>query len=148
MKTSYKTNYSKITRSIFAATVVLFVVFSLASCARKLTFDVSPVVPAAQGTVKIKKSKNGNYLVNVKIKNLAGPKRLSPPREVYVVWMQSDRNAPKNLGMIKTSSSLLSSTMKGEMDATAITKPTGIFITAEDDGNTRYPGSQVVLRTK
>lgn len=128
--------------------VLLFIVFSLASCARKLTFEVSPVVPAAEGTVKIKRSKNDNYLVNVKIKNLAGPKRLSPPREVYVVWMQSDRKPPKNLGMIKTSSGLFSSTMKGEMDATATNKPTGIFITAEDDGNVRYPGSQVVLRTK
>lgn len=141
-------NYRKNTLSIISASFLFFIIFSLASCARKLTFDVSPVVPAAEGTVKIKKSKNGNYLVNVKIKNLAGPKRLSPPRDVYVVWMQSDRNAPKNLGMIKTSSSLLSSTMKGELDATAITKPTGIFITAEDDGDTRFPGSQVVLRTK
>ena len=148
MKAFYITTYRKNIHSIISATILLFIIFTLNSCARKLTFDVSPVVPAAEGTVKIKKSKNGNYLVNVKIKNLAEPKRLSPPREVYVVWMQSDRNAPKNLGMIKTSSGLLSSTMKGEMDATAITKPTGIFITAEDDGNTRYPGSQVVLRTK
>lgn len=148
MKTFYINNYRKSTRLIISATFLLLIIFCLVSCARKLTFGVSPVVPAAEGTVKIKKSKNGNYLVNVKIKNLAGPRRLSPPREVYVVWMQSDRNAPKNLGMIKTSSGLFSSTLKGEMNATAITKPTGIFITAEDDGNVRYPGSQVVLRTE
>lgn len=148
MKSFYINNYRKSTRLIISTIILFAIIFSVTSCARKLTFDVSPVVPAAEGTVKIKKSKNENYLVNVKIKNLAAPKRLSPPREVYVVWMQSDRNAPKNLGMIKTSSGLFSSTMKGEMDATAINKPTGIFITAEDDGNVRYPGSQVVLRTR
>ena len=72
MKKFPTANYPKSSLSVISATFLFFIIFSLASCARKLTFDVSPVVPAAEGTVKIKKSKNGNYLVNVKIKNLAG----------------------------------------------------------------------------
>lgn len=50
--------------------------------------------------------------------------------------------------MIKSSGGLLSSTLKGEMKAASTVKPTAIFITAEDNGNVTYPGSQVVLRTK
>lgn len=126
----------------------LFVVFSLASCARKLTFGVSPVVPAAKGSVKIKKSNNGNYLLDVKVMNLAPPNRLTPSKNVYVVWMETTENATKNIGMIKSSTSMLSSTLKGNLQATSTSKPTSVYITAEDDGNTQYPGGQVVLRTK
>jgi hypothetical protein len=106
------------------------------------------VVPAAEGSVKIKKNKNKNYILTVKTTNLAEPKRLSPPREVYVVWMESERTAPQNIGMIKSSTGFLSSTLKGEMTASSTVRPTAVFVTAEDDGNIQYPGSQVVLRTR
>ena len=125
----------------------IFILFSLASCARKLTFGVSPVVPAATGTVKIKKSSNENYSIDVKVTNLAPPDRLTPARDVYVVWMESSNNRVKNIGMIKSESSLFSSTRKGELKATSTVKPLNIFITAEDNGNIQYPGNQVVLRT-
>ncbi len=134
--------------SIISIAFALFIIFSFSSCARKMTFGVSPVVPAAKGTVKIKKSKNNNYVLDVNVTNLAQPERLNPPREVYVVWMESKRNAERNIGMIKSSTGLFSNTLKGEMKATSTSKPTGVFITAEDNGNVRYPGSQVVLRTK
>jgi hypothetical protein len=62
--------------------------------------------------------------------------------------MESEDNRVKNIGMIKSESSLFSSTLKGEVEATATSKPTSVFITAEDDGNIQYPGNQVVLRTK
>ncbi|MEO9021235.1 MAG: hypothetical protein ABI237_17425 [Ginsengibacter sp.] len=134
--------------SIASISFVLFVIVSLGSCARKMTFGVSPVVPAATGKVKIKKSKNDNYVINVKVLNLAPANRLSPSRELYVVWMQTDRSRVKNIGMIKSSKGFLSNKFKGDMTATSIEKPTEIFITAEDNGNVSYPGSQVVLKTE
>lgn len=138
-------------KSIVSLTTIAFAlltVFSLGSCARKMSFGISPIVPAAKGQVKIKKSKNNNYTINVSVTNLAPPKRLSPPREVYVVWMRTRRNQVKNIGMIKSSTGFLSSTLKGAMSATSTSKPTSIFITAEDYGNVQYPGSEVVLRTE
>ena len=137
-------NFLSLTLIAFAYLLMV----SISSCAHKMSFERSPVVPAATGSVKIKKSDNDNYIIDVKTENLAAPDRLTPPRKVYVVWMESDRNAAKNMGMIKSETGLFSSTLKGDMKAAATVKPTGIYITAEDDGNVQYPGSQVVLRTR
>lgn len=135
-------------KNIFAITTALFLTFLFSSCGRKLTFETSPVVPAAHGKVKIKKDNNNNYIITVNVVNLADSKNLTPPKNVYVVWMESTSNRAKNIGQINTSSGLLSSTLKGELKATATTKPNRIFITAEDDGNIQFPGTQMVLRTE
>lgn len=148
MKTIQLYYFNKSILSITSIAFLFFISFSFSACARKLTFAVSPVVPAAKGKVKIEKSKNDNYIIEVKIEHLAPPDRLSPPAKVYVVWMQSESRDPENIGMIKTSTGFLSSALKGEMTTTSVIKPTGIFITAEDNGTVRYPGSQVVLQTK
>lgn len=122
--------------------------FILVSCARKMNFAPSSVVPAATGSVKIKKDKNNNYIVTVNVVNLADPKNLNPSRSVYVVWLEDDRNSTKNIGQITTSSSMFSKALKGEVEATATSMPSRVFITAEDDGNVQYPGSQMVLTTR
>jgi hypothetical protein len=135
--------------SVLSIVFSLFIVLTLGSCARKLTFGVSPVVPAATGSVKIKKTDNGNYKVTVKVLNLAPANRLTPARDVYVVWMENNRrNSVKNIGMIKSSSGFFSNTLKGEIQTSVTTKPTSVFITAEDNGNVRFPGNQVVLKTR
>lgn len=122
--------------------------FLLSSCNKKMTFAKSQVVPAASGSVKIKKTNNDNYQVDVKITHLAKPEQLTPSKDVYVVWMRTEDNTVKNIGKIKSSSGFLSSTLKGELTATATSKPTSFFITAENDGNVQYPGNEVVLQTK
>ena len=134
--------------STLSLAFIVFISFSISSCARKLTFGISPVVPAAKGSVKIKKSKNNYYTLDVKVVNLAPPKRLTPPRDVYVVWVESKRHAPRNIGTIKSSSGLFSNTLKGELKTEYPRKPTGVFITAEDNGHIQYPGTLVVLRTQ
>ena len=128
--------------------LLLAIIFVLPSCSHKLAFQKSSVVPAAQGSVTYKKGNNNNYQVEVTTVHLAKPQDLTPPKEVYVVWMRTEQNNLQNIGMIKTSSSLLSSTLKGQLKATATSKPTSFFITAENDGNVQYPGNQVVLRTE
>ena len=134
--------------STFAVAICVIIGISLSSCARKLTFLNSAITPAATGNVKIKHTKNGNYSIDVETKNLAPSFKLSPPRKVYVVWMETEQNAVKNIGMMKSGNSLLSKTLKGGLQATSTSKPTSFFITAEDDGNTQYPGNEVVLRTR
>ncbi|MEP7232489.1 MAG: hypothetical protein ABI691_19665 [Ginsengibacter sp.] len=144
MKTIHYTSV----RSIYLLTSVLLVMFTFSSCARKLSFQTSSVVPAAEGTVKIKKDKNKNYDIALNLKRLASPDRLNPPKDFYVVWMNSDNNAAKNIGQIKTSSSLLSSTLKSSLKTVSTTNPTGFFITAESDANVQYPGGEVALKTR
>ena len=135
-------------KKIIAIVTAFVIVALISSCARKMSFATSPVVPAATGNVKIKNDNNNNYTITVKTLNLAEPKNLTPARDTYVVWMESDNNNFTNLGQINTSSGLFSKALKGELKATATTKPTRIFITAEDDGTVQYPGSQMVLQTR
>ena len=45
---------------------LLFLITVLAqSCAKKITFATSSVVPAAEGSVKVKKDKNNNYNIEL-----------------------------------------------------------------------------------
>ena len=124
------------------------IVILLGSCSRKMTFENSPVVPAAKGSVAVKKGKNNNYQASIKTVNLAKPKDLTPSKSVYVVWMKTQDGNVRNIGMIKSSSGLISHTLKGNLKAVTTSKPISFFITAENDGNIQYPGDQVVLRTK
>ena len=129
--------------------IILFLIGSsiLISCSKRLIFNISPVVPAAEGKVKIKNDKNGNYSINLKIIHLAEPKRLSTPKDMYVVWMETEQNGIKNLGKLKTSSNLVSKTLKSSMKTVTPFKPKSIFITAEDDADIQRPIGQEVLRT-
>lgn len=136
------------TRSIFSVTIVLFTIFSLESCARKFAFSTSPVVPAAEGSAKVKKGKNDNYEVELRVIRLADPERLTPPRDTYVVWMDTEQNGTKNIGQLKTSTGFLSKTLKSSLETVTSFKPVGFFITAENNANIQYPNGQVVLRTE
>lgn len=136
-----------ITGSIFSCTLVFFIIFFLTSCAKKIAFPTSTVVPAARGTVKVKKDDNNNYAIEVNVRNLAEAKRLEPPRETYVVWIETENNGTKNIGQMKSSTGFLSSKLKASLQAVTPFKPTRVFITAEDNAGIQYPGMQVVLRT-
>jgi hypothetical protein len=131
----------------FSVGILLFIAFMLPSCARKMSFQTSNVVPAAKGSVKVKKDKNKNYNIDLSVMHLADPSRLDPPKKVYVVWMNTVQNGVKEVGQLKTSRSLLSKTMKSSLQTSVPFEPTGFFITAEDDGDSHNPSGQVVLRT-
>lgn len=117
------------------------------SCARKTTFQTSSVVPAARGSVKVKKDNNNNYGIKIKLTGLAEADRLGSSKKVYVVWLESDNHAIKNLGRINSSSSLLSKKLKASFETVTPFKPIKIFITAEDQADVTYPGTQVILTT-
>lgn len=133
-----------ILKNIGLATLVLLFLFLFQSCSRKIAFQTSSVVPAAEGTVKVKKDNNNNYHIEVEIINLAEPSRLQPVKKTYVVWMETDQDVAKNIGQVNSSTSFLSKRLKASFDAVSAIKPTRIFITAEDDGTVQYPGMQVL----
>jgi hypothetical protein len=131
----------------FFSFVFLVTVLTLCSCAKKIRFQNSPVVPAAHGTVKVKKDNNNNYSISIHITDLAEADRLTPPRRIYIVWMDAKDVLSKNIGQIGSSGNLLSSRKKSSFQTVSPIKPYRIFITAEDDANTMYPGTQVILAT-
>ena len=130
-------------RRILYAAIAIFTIFSLGSCAKKIVFPVSTVLPAASAAVTIKKDKNGNYAINLNVKHMASPDRLQPARKIYVVWIDTSQKGTENMGRIAISKSL-----KGSLRTSTPFKPMVVFITAEDDTNVKFPGMQVVLRTK
>jgi hypothetical protein len=129
---------------IFIAASLLLL---LNSCSRKLAFYESPVVPGAVGKVKVNKDRNNNYSIEVNTTHLAEPQKLQPPQSSYVVWMETEQNGMVNLGQLKSSSGILSSTMKGSLETVSSFKPRSFLITAENSPNIQYPSNYVVLRT-
>lgn len=61
--------------------------------------------------------------------------------------MKTEDNGRKNIGQLKTSSGLFSSKLKSSLNTVSSFKPTGFFVTAEDNSNIQYPTGQVVLTT-
>ncbi len=134
-------------KTINSIAIVLFLALTLGGCSNTMTFQDSSVVPAASGEVKVKKDKNSNYDITVSVANLAEPKKLTPSRDVYLVWMDSDRNTTKKLGQIKVGSGMFSKALTGELSVTEAEKPKRVFITAENSEDTMSPSTQVVLTT-
>ncbi|HEX5026294.1 MAG TPA: hypothetical protein VFV68_13525 [Agriterribacter sp.] len=135
-------------RKGFLAALVISMLSFMASCSSTSHFLNSSVVPAAKGTVKVKKDNNNNYAIKISIQYLTEPGRLQPSKETYVVWMVTENSVTRNMGQINTSTSLFSKRYKAYFETVSAFKPQKIFITAENDGSIQYPGSQVVLTTE
>ena len=134
-------------KSILVYGAALMMVLVVNSCATKAVFVNSAVVPAAEGSIKVKADKNKNYNIKVQLRNLAEPSRLQPSKKMYVVWMMSNDNVTKNIGQVVSSTGFLSKSLQGSFETVSTLKPVKIFITAEDNANAEYPDSQVVLTT-
>lgn len=140
------TNASTYTQPRIFFALTLLLVLSIVGCSRKIPFTTSTAVPAAVGRVKMKKDNNNNYALNLEVRNLAEPKRLATPQNVYIVWMETS-DGLKNIGQLKTGSNLLSKTLKASLNTVTPLKPNRIFVTAENNASISYPGAQVVLST-
>jgi hypothetical protein len=129
--------------------LLLIAMAAFTSCTptKKVSFNNSTVVPGAEGKVKVKKDKNGNYNIDIYVNNLADSKKLTPSKNAYVVWIETKENGTKNIGQVHSSSGMFSKARKASIVTVSPTKPTRIFVTAEDDPKVEFPGNQVVLTT-
>ncbi len=135
-----------LTARILSIAIAGLLLFTFSSCAHKEAFEKSVVVPSASGQVKMKRDANKNYAIDVSVRDLTTPDNLIPAKKVYVVWNESS-NGTFNLGQLVSSRSFLARGFKGSLEAVSTNKPRRVFVTAEDDGNTQFPGTQVVLTT-
>lgn len=61
--------------------------------------NASPAIPAVEGHAKFGRAPNGNTSVDVTVKHLADPEKLTPPANTYVVWLRPNKDAaPQNHG--------------------------------------------------
>ena len=144
MKTARFNFFSKI---ILLSTSVTLLLLSFASYAKKVLFITSSIVPLARGQVTIKKDKNENYVVKIKIEDLAEVKKLDPSKNMYIVWMETEELMVKNMGQIISDTQYISSKLKAVFETVTAFKPTKIFITAEYTADIQYPGTRFILET-
>lgn len=116
--------------------------FLLTSCSSTTKFPVSSVTPAAVITANVKQDKSNNYTISVTAKNLASADRLSPPKNTYVVWIETRDSGVKNIGQLKGKNDKTST-----LETLTPFDPVVILITAEDDGTVSYPTGIEISRT-
>jgi len=117
---------------------------ALTGCATKtVILPPSQEMPAAEGEAKLSRDDNGNTVVQLKVKHFAPPQRLTPPKAVYVVWLETPDHELRNLGQLKVDKNL-----EGKLMAVTPYEVFQLVISAEDSPNVSEPGSQVVLRTR
>lgn len=143
-----KTSSPKLSLTLMLLTIVSIVmILPLSSCATKAKFLDSSIVPAAQGSVKMKTDRNKNYVIKIEIFNLALPEKLNPPKKVYIVWMDDGNNNLKNMGQVKSSAAFMSKELKASFKNISSFRPIKIFITSEYEANVQVPSQDVILST-
>jgi hypothetical protein len=139
---------NKLTKKIFIAILATSItIFLSTSCEKRINFLNSSVVPAAKGTVKVKQDNNKNYVIKVKIVDLAEVERLQPEKQTYVVWIDTDRGNTENLGQLISSGSIFSKQKTASLGTVSSYKPIRIFVTAEHDINAQNPDREIYLTT-
>jgi hypothetical protein len=147
MKTQTTSKIHGLSKIILLTIISSVAMLSFSGCAIKAPFLNSSVVPAAEGTVKMKTDKNKNFVISIEIFNLALPDRLDPPKNAYVVWMDDGNNNIKNMGQIKTFTPFMSKSLKASFRNISSFRPVKIFITTEYEANVQIPSSETVLMT-
>ncbi|MFY9789948.1 MAG: anti-sigma factor [Candidatus Sulfotelmatobacter sp.] len=123
--------------------LVTFAVLGFAFGCGKKHVNLNPAssVPAATASAVLTHDSNGNTIVDLKVKHLAKPENLTPPKSVYVVWIQPRGGAPIKQGQLEVNNNL-----EGEFKSPTTYKTFDIFVTAEDSGDVTQPTGQEVLR--
>jgi hypothetical protein len=134
--------------NIMIGIFVLGVILPFTSCAQKIKFLPSSVVPAANGYVKVKTDDNENHVIKIEIRDLAGVERLQTSKVSYVIWMETDEGRIENLGQLNSSSGFMSKQLKASLETVSSYQPIKIFVTAEEFINAQYPGDEIVLTTE
>ena len=122
--------------------------FMLSGCAmfggsKHARLNTSPTIPAAQGIVNLEKAKNNNTSIDLVVKHLAEPRKLTPPANVYVVWVRGSKDAaPQNVGALTVNKNLT-----GELKTTTPLAAFDLFITAEESGQVQKSSGQQLLWT-
>lgn len=120
---------------------IITLLFLLNSCGSTIQLPVSNEVPAADITVKKKQDSNDNFVITLTAENLASAIRLSPSRETYVVWIETDENGIKNVGQLNPENG-----KKTELETVSAFDPKAIFVTAEDSGTVSLPTGTEITR--
>jgi hypothetical protein len=100
------------------------------------------IVPGASGDVEVGKDKNGNTKLKMSVQHLAKPESLTPPKTIYIVWLQERNGSPESQGQLKVDKNL-----KASFETVTPSRNFDLFVTAEQDATAKTPAGPEVLRT-
>ena len=111
----------------------LFVAFmttamAVSAYADTLVLASSPEIPAAEGRVRTRVTQNGNTEINLRVKHLAPPDRITPGTAVFVVWVRglAQGSLAQNLGGLRVNKNL-----SGKLRGATSLKAFDLFLTCE-----------------
>ena len=127
--------------AVLALSAALFLLVTVA-LADEFPMRNATIEPAAEGVVHANTDRNGNLDIEVVVKHLAPPERLSPSHQNYVVWVQPPGKSPENIGMLRINKD----DMAGSLRTKVTYRSFDIFVTAEDNAHLDSPMGPEVLR--
>jgi hypothetical protein len=123
---------------------VLLTSLVVATC-NATTFQLgrSPETPAAEGTVNLRQTSNGNTKINLVVKHLAPPARIDPSSSVIVVWVRGLEAGAlaQNLGALRVNKNL-----SGKLEAVTSLSAFDFFLTCEGTQTVTAPTSIELLK--
>ena len=124
-----------------SAAVFLTLAAVLSGCTGSQKLSASSTIPAAEGHLDCGKATNDNTSVDLKVKHLASPERLTPPASNYVVWIRTDKTAvPQNIGAL-----IVDDSLTGRLTTVTPQRSFELFVTAEASGQVETPtGSELM----
>ena len=122
------------------AVLFLALIWPFGSGGKKVHMTSGQEDPAAHGVIHITSTGNGNKQLDIQAHALAKPTALTPPAQVYVVWIQRSGEAPTNEGALKVDGNL-----NGEFKTVTPYKDFRVFITAEKYAQLQAPRGPTVL---
>lgn len=113
-----------------------------AMAAAALPLGSSPEIPAAQGDVRLRTTRNGNTEIKLRVMHLAPPGKIVPGANVFVVWLrgQAQGAEPVNLGALRVDKRL-----NGKLTTTTPLSGFDLFITCEQSQTVTVPTAPELL---
>ena len=120
---------------------------ALAACGgggTKVALQPTTAVAAAVGQVRAERTDQGNTKLDVEVRHMAPPEKISPGSKVYVVWAQrDDKSAPQNIGALTVGDS-----RKGKLRTLTPLDSFDVFVTPERTPTTAEPTNEPVMRSR
>jgi hypothetical protein len=126
-----------------AGTLLLITGFAdMAVAAKTYELGASTEIPAAQGTARLNRTRNGNVEIKLAVKHLAQPGRIVPGSDVFVVWVRglAPGALAQNLGALKIDSKL-----NGKLTAITALASFDLFLTCEQSQTATTPAGLELL---
>jgi hypothetical protein len=122
--------------------VILVTLLSAGCATRTVSFQGSPLQPAADVKAEVRLDQNENTLVELNLQYVAPAEMLWPPRAVYVVWAESSEGRFYLLGQLR-----VNERREAQLKATTALDRLRLVITAENDPWPDQPSEPYMLAT-